>query len=221
MPGAFDRQREVALVARTRADFAPGANLAALGQVTPQHVAVLVINVLIGIGAKRANAANRWSVAARAPACPLAVARALRATLGTRARWAVSPARGLGTLSRGRVCRFLIIHLLNEHLLECLNDLLAHVRDERSTMKPGLSDHLSRGRLVELSAGTFQAYPEEHGRYECDWKHRQDGSCGVKRSATIRAAAPRFRRGSQYPLRGHAYPRQSSPRPLGRAGQGC
>jgi hypothetical protein len=110
---------KLALMASACADFAAGANLAALRQVPSQGVAILIIDVLVGIRAEGANAANRRSESSSASTRRIAVAP----TLGTpvRARRSVSETvahgttwrpRGFGSLCGWRDGRFWIVHFL-------------------------------------------------------------------------------------------------------------
>jgi hypothetical protein len=119
MPSALDRERKLALMASARSDFAPRANFPPLRQVAPKGIAVLIVNVPIGVSAKRAHAADRWSVAPDAATRVIAVASPLRAavrarrtisrTVAHRAPWW---ARCFGILARRWVGRFWVIHFL-------------------------------------------------------------------------------------------------------------
>lgn len=124
MPGPFDREGELALVPGTSPYFSARADLASLREVAPQRIPVLIVNVSIGIGTEGADAADRRSVAARATTCRISVATplgsalvALRAVTRAVAHGAARGSRRFGILGGWRGGRFLIVHFLNQNLL--------------------------------------------------------------------------------------------------------
>jgi hypothetical protein len=56
MPRAFDRQRQLALMARAGADLAAGANLAAIGQVAAELFGIFIVNEFVFVFAVDADA---------------------------------------------------------------------------------------------------------------------------------------------------------------------
>ncbi len=148
MPGALDRQRKLALMPRACADFAPGPDLAALGQISAQRIAILVVDVLVGIGAKRADATDRRSIAPRAPAPPFPVA-SLSATLGARPHRSMTDPGEFATLSGGRVGRSLIFHFVSEYLLKSSHEIVVSRQRAVIQIEMAVSDVLSFRRVVE------------------------------------------------------------------------
>src|SRR4051794_8941182 len=67
MPRAFDGESEFALMARTGANFATRANLAAIRQVAAQLFRVLVIDKFIFVFAVDTDPAHRWTKTALLP----------------------------------------------------------------------------------------------------------------------------------------------------------
>lgn len=75
MPRPFDGEREFALVPRAGADFAAGANLAAIGEIAAQLIAVLVINnfgFVFAVDADPAGGGRKTASAALAARAPVA-----------------------------------------------------------------------------------------------------------------------------------------------------
>lgn len=104
MPRALDGDCQFALVPGAGADFAAGANLAAVGQVAAQLVAVLVVNDFVFIFAVNTDPALRRRKTALSVASVLVAAAA--AMVGTRTAWSARPAARTGTAA------WLIIHTL-------------------------------------------------------------------------------------------------------------
>jgi hypothetical protein len=80
MSRAFDCHCQLALVPRTRANFATRANLAAIRQIAAQLIAILVINEFVFVFAVDANP----TLLRGKPALSIAAALTVTAAIGTR-----------------------------------------------------------------------------------------------------------------------------------------
>lgn len=104
MPGALDCQGEFALVTRTGADFAAGANLGAVGQIAAELLGIFIVNDFVFVFAVDADAAHWGSKAALLPVTS--------AVTTTTAVIAAGSARTTGTAAG------LIFHNVRELLLK-------------------------------------------------------------------------------------------------------